>query len=201
SKDQGCAIVSNPVVMVTKLCVNATSGTTIQFSGTITNIGDVGLVNIKVFDNQPAPNTPVTTIATLGVGASVGYTGSYNATSSPSTDIVNVTATDAINGGTAVASSAPQTCTYPVPTRTLGFWATHTAFANSVWVPQTLCTANNITDNASPGQNQLMGGFWSDISKNSNGSDRSALSQARMQLLQQYFAAVLNRLYFGSGST
>ena|SRR5438105_13926672 len=32
---------------------------------------------------------------------------------------------------------------------------------------------------------QLMGGFWSDISKTSTGAKRSALDQPRMQLLQQ----------------
>jgi hypothetical protein len=87
-------------------------------------------------------------------------------------------------------------------TRTPGFWGTHTAFANSVWgAGQPLCTGANITAIPLAGQNQLMGGFWAGISNLSNSSSRTALDQARMQLLQQYFAAVLNHLYFGSGST
>jgi hypothetical protein len=45
---------------------------------------------------------------------------------------------------------------------------------------------------------KLMGGFWSDISKTSTGIKRSALDQARMQLLQQLLAAELNGSAFGS---
>ena len=47
-------------------------------------------------------------------------------------------------------------------------------------------------------QNDLMGGFWSDISKTTTGAKRSALDQARMQLLQQMLAAELNASAFGS---
>jgi hypothetical protein len=43
-----------------------------------------------------------------------------------------------------------------------------------------------------------MGGFWSDVSKTSTGKKRSALDQARMQLLQQLLAAELNASAFGS---
>jgi len=67
-----------------------------------------------------------------------------------------------------------------------------------------LCTTNAITTGAWPvppnpaGQNQLMGGFWANIankadpllSNKDKGRDR--LEKARMQFLQQYFAAVLN---------
>jgi hypothetical protein len=45
---------------------------------------------------------------------------------------------------------------------------------------------------------KLMGGFWSDISKTSTGTKRSALDQARMQLLQQLLSAELNASAFGS---
>jgi hypothetical protein len=43
-----------------------------------------------------------------------------------------------------------------------------------------------------------MGGFWSDIPKKSTGAKRTALDQARMQLLQQLLAAELNASAFGS---
>ena len=193
--------VSHPAIAVTKRCVSPTSGSTITFYGTITNTGDTALKDISLVDNQPAPNTPVSLPqTTLAVGESTNYTGSYYTTTSPSTDTVTVSATEAFTGIVLVpASSEPQTCVLP-QTRTLGFWATHTAFSNSLWVPQTLCTANNITATTAPGTNQLMGGFWSDVSKNADGSNRSNLSQARIQLLQQYFAAVLNYRYFHSGT-
>lgn len=45
-----------------------------------------------------------------------------------------------------------------------------------------------------------MGGFWSSISKTTANKKRSALDQARMQLLQQLLAAELNFSAFGSGS-
>ncbi len=43
-----------------------------------------------------------------------------------------------------------------------------------------------------------MGGFWSDLSKTSDGVKRSQRDQARMQLLQQMLAAELNGSAFGS---
>ncbi len=43
-----------------------------------------------------------------------------------------------------------------------------------------------------------MGGFWASLSKDSDGNKRSKLDQARMQLLQQLLAAILNNQLFGS---
>jgi hypothetical protein len=48
------------------------------------------------------------------------------------------------------------------------------------------------------GINEVMGAFWADISRTSTGAKRSALGQARMQLLQQLIAAELNVSAFGS---
>src|SRR4029079_5138724 len=47
---------------------------------------------------------------------------------------------------------------------------------------------------------KLMGGFWSDISKTTTNKKRSALDQARMQLLQQLLSAELNASAFGSAA-
>src|SRR5262249_39742764 len=117
------------------------------------------------------------------------------------------------------------TCTFlnngQLATRTQGFWATHTALANSVWngtADQTrfpgytalgadayLCTTSPITAVAAEAQNQVMGGFWAQISQISSGNGKNAkrsdLDQARMQMLQQYLAAVLNVHAFGYGHT
>jgi hypothetical protein len=98
-------------------------------------------------------------------------------------------------------------------TRTQGFWATHTALSNTIWdtkvldVDKQLCT-NTILTNADPvthiapdGQNQLMGGFWSNIAqKSGKGGKRSDIDAARMQVLQQYLAAVINVAQFGSNT-
>jgi hypothetical protein len=60
-----------------------------------------------------------------------------------------------------------------------------------------------IDANPAPGMNEVMGGFWANIaqttsSKGKNKGQRSDLDKARMQLLQQYLAAVLNVHAFGT---
>jgi hypothetical protein len=96
-------------------------------------------------------------------------------------------------------------------TRTQGFWATHPQLAEIAWFGGTrfghtfpgvsgisaigdklICTRELNT------LGKLTGAFWSDISKTSTGAKRSALDQARMQLLQQLIAAELNASAFGS---
>jgi hypothetical protein len=90
-------------------------------------------------------------------------------------------------------------------TRTQGFWATHPQLSEIAWfggtafghtfpgVPDTTLCGRSID---TPGK--LTGGFWSDVSKKTMGAKRSALDQARMQLLQQLLAAELNASAFGS---
>ena len=61
------------------------------------------------------------------------------------------------------------------------------------------CNVSAIIDaTALPDQNELLGGFWANISKKSNGGKRSGIDQARMQLLQQLLAALLNKYGLGS---
>ena len=45
---------------------------------------------------------------------------------------------------------------------------------------------------------RVLGGFWSNISQKSTGQKRTAIDQARMQLVQQLLAAILNNSVFGS---
>jgi hypothetical protein len=105
------------------------------------------------------------------------------------------------------------TCTFDnskvfTTTRTQGFWATHTGLSNTVWATVSAADASlcgvPITATAASGTNQLMGGFWASISKVStakgNAGQRTDLDQVRMQMLQQYLAAVLNYYEFGSGT-
>jgi hypothetical protein len=96
-------------------------------------------------------------------------------------------------------------------TRTQGFWATHSQLAKIAWfggsgfghafpgVANTPGIGNaTLCGRPIDTLGKLMGGFWSDISKTSTGKKRSALDQARMQLLQQLLAAELNASAFGS---
>lgn len=95
-------------------------------------------------------------------------------------------------------------------TRTQGFWSTHMWLVEEVWSPDggtvgTL-THNGMTDaerTLCAGEDPLtvdevMGGFWSNIAKETDGTKRSKLDQARMQLAQQLLAAILNNQLFGS---
>jgi uncharacterized repeat protein (TIGR01451 family) len=112
-------------------------------------------------------------------------------------------------------------------TRTQGFWSTHTVLTNAIWngtalpegtssitpVPvigsadQYLCKppvgdpptgGTAITAIPAAGQNQVLGGFWSNIAKKSDNKKRNELDSTRMQFLQQYLAAVLNVHAFGT---
>jgi hypothetical protein len=101
-------------------------------------------------------------------------------------------------------------------TRTQGFWATHPQLADIAWnggtafghtfpgVPDKLLCGDTLTIDAlapptpAAANSEVMGGFWSSVSKTSGNVKRSALNQARMQLLQQLLAAELNSSAFGS---
>jgi hypothetical protein len=112
-------------------------------------------------------------------------------------------------------------------TRTQGFWQTHTELTNAIWngtplppgtsgitpvpvvgspdeylcLPPTIIPpfpGSPILATPASGQNQVMGGFWASIPRKTTGQKRVGLDQARMQMLQQYFAAVLNVHAFGT---
>ncbi len=91
-----------------------------------------------------------------------------------------------------------KTCTItnddkPFTTRTQGFWQTHTTYTTGVMGVNNWTIGSKIINSSSI----LFGGFYSPISKTSTGAKRSALDQARMQMLQQWLAAKLNCQAFG----
>ena len=110
-----------------------------------------------------------------------------------------------------VANGETVTCTFvnekttSNTTRTQGFWATHKSITNAVWFGGTVGpnTFPGIPSSewqfCSPAVHptiddigKLLGGFWSGISQTSTKGKRSALDQARMRLLQQLLASILN---------
>jgi hypothetical protein len=103
---------------------------------------------------------------------------------------------------TTLALGSDVTCTFinetsvGQTTRTQGFWATHYSLTVAMWDNQALCAGGSVV-----GDPEVFGGFWSNISKTSTGKARSKLDQARMQLLQQLLAAILNNKAFGSSPT
>jgi hypothetical protein len=150
-----------------------------------------------------------------GIGGSADPTTPYNCTVSGSGgssgvgDLTTQTATINLKNGDTV------TCVFENTgrgvTRTQGFWATHPQLANIAWFGGSAFgnTFPGVAGTVGIGNKQLCGreidtlgkltgGFWSDVSKTSTGAKRSALDQARMQLLQQMLAAELNASAFGS---
>jgi uncharacterized repeat protein (TIGR01451 family) len=76
-----CPVAHSPGIAVSNHCPpqpTAHSGQLI-FSGTVTNTGNVTLVNVFVVNDQPTNNTPVIGPITLAPGASYSFTGSYTA--------------------------------------------------------------------------------------------------------------------------
>jgi hypothetical protein len=71
-----------------------------------------------------------------------------------------------------------------------GLGATHYSGVTSAYK-----TIGTHTINTKP---DLMGAFWSNIAQTSTGGKRDNLDKARMQLLQQLVAAILNNAAFGS---
>src|SRR3989344_1055390 len=133
----------------------------------------------------------------------------------PYTNVVNVA-----NGVTITLNpGAYVTCTFNneklSPTRTQGFWQTHTAFTSQI--AGTIVGGLKIGDaalhkggtggggslsnNQSAGGSELFGAFFSNIAKKSTGkgnaAQRTDIDKARMQLLQQLVAAKLNCAAFG----
>ncbi len=123
----------------------------------------------------------------------------------PYTNITNVANGVTIN----LVAGADVTCTFVniklSPTRTLGFWQTHTAYTSSTFAtyfPVGMQIGSGIhrgviTNTQSAGASQLFGGWYSAIPKTTTGSQRNATDKARMQLLQQLLAAKLNCAAFG----
>jgi uncharacterized repeat protein (TIGR02543 family) len=100
-----------------------------------------------------------------------------------------------------VLMNAPHTATAhyrKLVTRSQGFWATHYEFTKAVWA---LVADKTIGTKVVNTDGKLFGAFWSNIPYKSDGkTKRTALDQARMQLLQQLVAAILNVQEFGDDS-
>jgi signal peptidase len=80
-------------------------------------------------------------------------------------------------------------------TRTQGFWSTHPDYASDVWL--SIPSSERVIGSKNMGDRGMLGAFWSDIPKKSDGTMRTSLDRARMQLLQQLVAAMLNVQAFG----
>lgn len=108
-----------PCIDVTKAC--QVNGGTINFSGTVTNCGDVNLANVKVTDLLTGE--VLLTRLTFAVGESADYAGFYTPSESPSTNTVKA---EGWYGCTCVSAVASATCEIPDGGEgcTPGYWKT-----------------------------------------------------------------------------
>ena len=90
-----CALVTTPAIAVMETCPAGpvTAGSTVTFTGEVSNSGDITLTNVFVFGTQPTNKTPLLGPITLLPGASAPFSGSYVALggSNPTTNFTIVT--------------------------------------------------------------------------------------------------------------
>ena len=109
-----CPILTTPALAVTLNCpqIPAQGGRLLNYSGTVVNVGNITLLNVKVLHNLSG-STPVFTALTLAPGASAAFNGSYLASiDCSSTSTATASAISAC--GVGVTNSATTTC--PVTT-------------------------------------------------------------------------------------
>ncbi len=110
------------------------------------------------------------------------------------------------NGATIVIGTGSNAGDF-APGATVGFWATHRLLLEAVWNGGTIGghtfagTADKTLCGVSLTTAEVLGGFWANIAKTTGNEKRSDIDQARMQLLQQLLAAILNNAAFGSAPT
>ncbi|MES3006023.1 MAG: hypothetical protein V4664_03700 [Patescibacteria group bacterium] len=116
-----------------------------------------------------------------------------------------------VSGGSVtipITVGADVTCTFTnvkqSPTRTLGFWQTHTAYTSGIFstnlgsvMPIGIAPHKGSITTTS----QLFGGFYASIPKTTSGAKRTDIDKARIQLLQQLIAAKLNCAAFGCATS
>ncbi|MHB8736383.1 MAG: DUF7507 domain-containing protein, partial [Terriglobales bacterium] len=76
-----CAVLTAPRIILTQNCplLPTPRGGLFTFTGSVSNPGNVTLINVFVVDNQPTNQMPVIGPITLAPGASVNFSGSYTA--------------------------------------------------------------------------------------------------------------------------
>ena len=107
-----CAVSGTPLVTVTLNCpANAVvTGGSITFSGTVSNPGNVALINVTVVNAQASPST-VLTVPSLAPGASANFTATFNSPANACSVSSTVTARGSNTcAGVGAVASASATC-------------------------------------------------------------------------------------------
>ncbi len=184
-----------------------------------------GTVSINPGPSSVSENTPLPTGWTLTDSSCTGASGTTTGSNPEAGSGADFTWSFTANYGDNVVCNYTNSVVI-LTTRTQGFWATHTGLSNAVWnggtLPPGFPAGGSVINPADPSpvgspdaylcgvqitavpqteENVLLGGFWANIAQMSGkGGKRTSIDQARMQMLQQYLAAVLNVHMFGSGS-
>jgi len=192
-----CKITNNDIptrLKVIKQVINDNGGTAVAGDFTITVTGD----NVQPSASFPGAAGPAGTVVTLNPGAySVGETlvSGYAQTS------------DDVDCSGTISLGEFKTCKIVnddiPPTRTIGFWSTHLDLASDSWLAippgdRVIGTKDMGNGPDADDVSEMMGGFWSNIAKDSNDDQRSDLDKARMSLLQQLIGAMLNFYTLGT---
>jgi len=106
---QVCPLLTTPSIAVAQTCPAAgqASGTVYQFSGSVTNTGDINLTNVFVFSSLPN-NTRLLGPIELAPGESEGFSGSYTIPggSNAAPNIVTASGTDICQARTVTNQSS-----------------------------------------------------------------------------------------------
>jgi len=108
-----CSVAGTPLIAVTLNCpaTPVVTGESITLSGTVSNPGNVALVNVTVVNNQASPST-VLSLANLAPGASANFTATFISPANACSVFSTVTARGSNTcAGVAATASASTTCT------------------------------------------------------------------------------------------
>jgi uncharacterized repeat protein (TIGR01451 family) len=74
-----CTVLTTPRIVVTKVCppTAVQSGDVLQYSGTVSNAGNITLVQVTIVNTQPSAGSPIFGPITLAPGEAVSYYASY----------------------------------------------------------------------------------------------------------------------------
>jgi hypothetical protein len=112
-----CSVTPQPAITVDKTCVAAVNpagtGVVVNFSGTVTNTGNVTLSGVSVSNDKGGVTQQPS--STLAPGASSTYSGSYTSTTASNSDTVTASGTGALGAGT-VTNTGSASCSAPITT-------------------------------------------------------------------------------------
>ena len=74
-----CPVSTSPAILLTTACPGTATpqGSSLTFSGTVQNLGNIALTNVVIVNNRPTNNTPVARFSLLYPGQSTNFTGSF----------------------------------------------------------------------------------------------------------------------------